>query len=451
MAELMIVRRWIRSGLMLVGIVFIGTATLAYMQHKEAALSGSRDQFLVSMAIASMLGISWVLLAIYYLIVPRIFNPQRPRRNVPDRTVVLPKWGLVCMGLIVTIGGLVFYILVLSERMMTPHDLLAKNRLAALEGILAADPAVAQKSEPSLLMEAVCAGNNEAVSLLLQYGADLYDFDAEGRGLVIHALLHGAVLDLLLENEAPLDQLDSRGHAAIHYAISLPTMEPLEKLIHAGASINLANGQQLTPLLIAVSSGKLPVVECLLAEQADVDAVDRQGNSALHMAVAVRSPELVALLLEAGAKPIVYNFDEYSPLHLAAKLGLLQIVKQFETVVDPARLVNRRDLSPFDVAVMRRRYEVAEYLLGWGVDVNRVHKNRNTLFHNLLQDKQHMQLDFLIEHGADIDIRGANGKTARELLKEAELNRLIKMADARDGVEEMAETNAVESVTSTKD
>ena len=56
-----------------------------------------------------------------------------------------------------------------------------------------------------------------------------------------------------------------------------------------------------TPVPDAAERGDLAAVRALIAEGADVTAVQGDGATALHWAVYREQPELVALLIEAGA------------------------------------------------------------------------------------------------------------------------------------------------------
>ena len=56
------------------------------------------------------------------------------------------------------------------------------------------------------------------------------------------------------------------------------------RLLQAGADVNKANDNGVTPLNIASDKGHLPVVERLLAAGADLAPVDKWGDTALKSA-----------------------------------------------------------------------------------------------------------------------------------------------------------------------
>ncbi|OQR99291.1 protein kinase [Achlya hypogyna] len=79
-----------------------------------------------------------------------------------------------------------------------------------------------------------------------------------------------------------------------------------------------------TPLHVAVTAdvNAATVVSILLAHHANVDAVDGEGNTSLHVAVQHGNESVVQLLVDAGADLGIENQDNLTPLALSEKLGL---------------------------------------------------------------------------------------------------------------------------------
>lgn len=89
------------------------------------------------------------------------------------------------------------------------------------------------------------------------------------------------------------------------------------------AAAGAVAGDGFRPLQLASFFGQPDAVRLLLERGAPVDAVSANdaGLRALHSAVAARHPEIVALLLEAGADPGPRQQGGFTPLMAAALHG----------------------------------------------------------------------------------------------------------------------------------
>lgn len=75
----------------------------------------------------------------------------------------------------------------------------------------------------------------------------------------------------------------------------------------------LAQPNQQTALMIAAQSGRMDVVNALLALHADVNAVDVVGETALHYAARRGQDMIVDALLQAGCNPYCLSVGATSP------------------------------------------------------------------------------------------------------------------------------------------
>jgi hypothetical protein len=96
----------------------------------------------------------------------------------------------------------------------------------------------------------------------------------------------------------------------------------LELLRDAGADLEAADGDGMTPLHYAARRGDTKIVSLLVDEGVDVDAKAwSYGNhfkcTALHLAVRQRATGCVKVLLAAGASPNLREFDGSTPFGVA--------------------------------------------------------------------------------------------------------------------------------------
>ena len=71
----------------------------------------------------------------------------------------------------------------------------------------------------------------------------------------------------------------------------------VQRLIDAGAPVDLADENGLTPLMASAMGGKIDIVRALLKRQPRVEAMEREGRSALHFALAAKQMETADALI----------------------------------------------------------------------------------------------------------------------------------------------------------
>jgi ankyrin repeat protein len=146
---------------------------------------------------------------------------------------------------------------------------------------------------------------------------------------------HGADVDVRLENGvSELGRFTTTGSTPFLLAARAADIPLMKLLIELGASAGLANADNCTPLLAAAGVGALEdgeeaagtedetlaAVRMLLELGADVNAVDNNGETAMHGAAYQSRPELVQLLAERGADINVWhrkNKAGWTPLMIA--------------------------------------------------------------------------------------------------------------------------------------
>ena len=82
-------------------------------------------------------------------------------------------------------------------------------------------------------------------------------------------------------------------------------------------------------MILAARKNDLELCRLLIVEgKADVNAYFESGNStALTIAVCSSNVALCRLLISEGARVNLCDVDGYTPLHLAAEEGMLEVVK----------------------------------------------------------------------------------------------------------------------------
>lgn len=154
----------------------------------------------------------------------------------------------------------------------------------------------------------------QIAELLIQNGADvnaLWMYQSEKLAPLQLAAVSGraAVAQTLLDAGAdPLWQ-DENGNTALMRAVMTGNIKIVSVLADKTEALDVKNAAGWTPLMVASGlhgsttdrSQQKKIVRLLLKKGAQVDSYNSDGNTALHLAVIDGAPEVVALLLSAGA------------------------------------------------------------------------------------------------------------------------------------------------------
>ena len=154
------------------------------------------------------------------------------------------------------------------------------------------------------LIEAARQRDVAAVRRLIKEGADVKARQGDG-ATALHWAAHWGDLgtaDALIGARADVNAVNEYGVSPLSVACEAQQAAVVARLLKAGASPNVAQTNGETPLMTCAATGAFESVKALLARGANVNAVEAWGGqSALMWAVTERHPDVVRVLLEAGA------------------------------------------------------------------------------------------------------------------------------------------------------
>ena len=109
------------------------------------------------------------------------------------------------------------------------------------------------------------------------------------------------MVDFLIGQDAPLDNIDYYGNNALWAACYAENSKCIDALIYAGVNINHQNSASgATALIFAASSGRETVVEQLLAAGADPNLKTPDDFTALDLASTRKILKLLSKLVKSG-------------------------------------------------------------------------------------------------------------------------------------------------------
>jgi ankyrin repeat protein len=358
------------------------------------------------------------------------------------------------------------------------------GRALLLEARHASDPRLAEllgphdalydyPRSPAGLRDAVAAGDLEAVKRLLDAGVDV-NMELPGTGGTTIASLAAskgcaAILRALAARGADVDRACGWG-SPLNSAVESGDIESVRALIEVGCDVNAASSS-MNPLWHAAQTGQLDIVRLLLAAGADpyleagkrTPRVGRCGErryaammdlllSAMHDPVKRRSTLKRALRSALYAQshhevrycleraPDLYDEPDddvgQRPLQCAAIRGDAAMLRYLLSL-GPCTIEGDQktsglpiaDMSPLASAVLNGQMDAVRVLVEAGASVSsRAPSGYTPLMYACYPgNPEHPAIvDFLLDHGADIDTRAADGQTALSLAVKSGLYRVVE-------------------------
>ena len=201
----------------------------------------------------------------------------------------------------------------------------ALNHIDVIESLYAdiGNVDLATEHGKTALMAAAGAGDVELMDRLLSAGADPDARNHLNGTVLMFAAGSGslAAVERLLDRGIAVDTQASNGWTALMMATAKNHGEVVKQLATAGADANQADIYGWTPLMRAAFDDHADAFAALLKlPEANLEATNRNGQTALHLAVIAERFALVRALIEAGASQ-KEDHNGYSPQGIAAELA----------------------------------------------------------------------------------------------------------------------------------
>ena len=153
-----------------------------------------------------------------------------------------------------------------------------------------------------------------------------------------------------LDRGAAPNSRNRLGKTSLYISVEKNRIDIARLLISAGADVNLASLEKVTPLIAASYAGSLTFVDLLLQHGAAHDATDRLHKSALVYAAGMGHTAVVERLLQAGAPIDQTPVDALTPLMWAAGQGHVETVKLLLAKGANKSLKDERGLTALEMA-----------------------------------------------------------------------------------------------------
>ncbi|KAJ8668818.1 hypothetical protein QAD02_000077 [Eretmocerus hayati] len=191
----------------------------------------------------------------------------------------------------------------------------------------------------------------------------------------------------LLDTGKDLDGLISQVQTCLHLAIIREDVSAVRLLLSAGASPNVVDDAGDTPLLLAIRSGKIELVQLLIDAKANIDYINPKSSkwhprSTLHDAVDA-GHDILKLLLEHGADPNRANSFGMSVLYKTARAdynrnSLLRLLLKYGADMDNSG--TEIPTYPLEELISFNRADGVQAFLEHGYDLDNYKTKKNLCF-----------------------------------------------------------------------
>ncbi|XP_052003440.1 NF-kappa-B inhibitor cactus-like [Xyrauchen texanus] len=242
--------------------------------------------------------------------------------------------------------------------------------------------------------------------------------------------------DRLLADIAAATHQDEDGDTPLHIAVVKENRELVVWLIEiyrqAHKDLDIFNNLQQTPLHLAVITHQPGLVEALLNAGADPDALDRNGQTALHLCCEHGEVDCLSVILKHYAHDSshhleIRNYEGLTPLHLAVQNGDKKLAKM---LLDSGAEFNAGDnksgRSPLIHAVENNSNDMVNFLIESGCNVNAQSYSGNTALHSACGRGQIEIVRILLKNGADSSVKNNHNDTAIMVAKNKKVSDVLR-------------------------
>lgn len=281
-------------------------------------------------------------------------------------------------------------------------------------------------------------GETELVNALVSRGGNINARERNG-DTPLHLALRGGSSytgESMLAHHPDLKAVNKCGTAIIHQASKLGLAGIITASIDQGEFVNARDSREATPLHYAAGACQLSGIEALIQHGADPDAVDAEGNTAMHAFVAGCSDksrddisDFCKELLKNNVPINKANKEGDTPLATAIKQRKAAVAEGLVQSGADTRISDRHGQSPLHLICRIAKapgresppfFSITIIFLGrFGADLEARDREGRTPLHWAAENDRSLLVEALLDEGAVIEPRDNRGRTPLHLACEA--------------------------------
>jgi len=233
-----------------------------------------------------------------------------------------------------------------------------------------------------------------------------------GKRSVTRLVISAVILCLAGRLTAQPDAIDTSSYLPLFYdgaleynltmAASLGYSSEIERLIKAGAEVDVETPEGATPLYFAIINKKPEAVNMLIQYGADVNKVAMLRETPLLISVSVRDLDIAEALIRAGADINYQDRNGATLLHRASIYGLFYFVDLFLYYEAETDIKDDDGTTPLMAAIWAGYPDIADLLIQHGANMEARDNEGFTPFLIAAQNGDTLMLNLLRKKGVDI-------------------------------------------------
>ncbi|EAX95854.1 ankyrin repeat protein, putative [Trichomonas vaginalis G3] len=196
------------------------------------------------------------------------------------------------------------------------------------------------------------------------------------------------------------------------YSVSFNITSLCEHFLSLGANINEINKHGETALHYAAEKNNKEIAELLISCGANINEKNKYGETVLHYAAEKNNKEMAELLISCGANINEKNKYGETVLHYAAEKNNKEMAELLISCGANINEKNKYGETVLHYAAEKNNKEIAGLFISCGANINKKDNYTKTALHTAAEHNNKETAKLLISSGANINEKGNIGETA---------------------------------------
>jgi len=290
----------------------------------------------------------------------------------------------------------------------------------------------------TLLHYAVIGSALDVIHYLLDLDINVNLMDAHGETALFDCARKGKleIAKLLISKFAQVNIENRQGELPIHLAAGKGHIDFIRLLIESGAFLNKKTTEDRLPVHYAVLGGHKDVIPFLIRESKQSWFIkDNHNNTLLHYAAKTSNVSIMDMLINQNLDPNALNDQFETPLFNAVRFGSIETIRLLLSNDAYLDIKNRRYETPVDTAMIFDKQESLKYLSEYMMTPKYERLVQKQALSLAVLNRDHIYLRKLIEKDTPMK-KDRLQKTALDYAKEYNLSlcvNLLRDVDVHSG------------------